>query len=131
MTGPILLFDGLCPLCSANARFVLKHDRAGLFRLASIQGDAGGALCRRFGIDPADPESFLLVEGDRVHRDSDAAIRLFTRLGWPWRIAGALRAVPRAVGDPLYRLVARNRYRLFGRRDTCWVPEGPWKDRML
>ena len=131
MSGPIVVFDGLCPLCSANARFILKHDRAGIFRLASMQSEAGAALCRRFDIDPADPETFLLIEGDRARRDSDAAIGIFTRLGWPWRLAGAARAVPRASRDPLYRWLARNRYRLFGRRETCWVPEGPWKDRML
>ena len=131
MTAPILVFDGLCLLCSANARFVLKHDRAGIFRLASMQSEAGASLYRRFGIDPADPDTFLLVEEDRAYRDSEAAIRIFTRLGWPWRVAGAARAVPRGLRDRLYRSVARNRYRLFGRRETCWAPKADWKDRML
>jgi predicted DCC family thiol-disulfide oxidoreductase YuxK len=129
--APIIVFDGLCPLCSANALFVVKHDRMGHFRLASMQSDAGAALYRRFGIDPADPETLILIEGDRALRDSDAVIAIWRGLGWPWRLAGAARIVPRFLRDPLYRLVARNRYRLFGRRETCRLPDPAFRDRLL
>ena len=128
---PIIVFDAECVLCSANAQFVLKHDRRRRFRLASMQGGVGAALYRRFGIDPADPDTLILVEGDRVRRDSDAVITIYTGLGWPWRAAGVLRVVPRALRDPVYRLVARNRYRLFGRRATCWLPRPADADRVL
>lgn len=128
---PIIVFDALCLLCSANVRFVLKHDKAGRFRLAAMQGAAGAELYRRFGIDPADPDSFLLVDGDRAHRDSDAVIGIYEQLGWPWRAVRAARLVPKRLRDPLYRWVARNRYRLFGRRETCWLPRPEWRDRML
>lgn len=128
---PIIVFDAECVLCSANAQFVLKHDRGRRFRLASMQGGVGAALYRRFGIDPADPDTLILVEGDRVRRDSDAVIAIYTGLGWPWRVAGMLRVVPRALRDPVYRLVARNRYRLFGRRATCWLPRPADADRVL
>lgn len=129
--APVILFDGMCVLCSAHARFVLKHDRRGHFRLAAMQGAAGAALYRRFGIDPADPETLILVTGDRALRDSDAVIAIYRGLGWPWRAAGALAAVPRRVRDPLYRWVARNRYRLFGRRETCWLPDPSQAERIL
>ena len=119
---PIIVFDALCVLCSANARFVLKHDRRGHFRLASMQGETGAALYRRFGIDPADPETLIVVQGDAALRDSDAILAIWTGLGWPWRALSALRAVPKALRDPLYRWIARHRYRFFGRRETCWVP---------
>jgi predicted DCC family thiol-disulfide oxidoreductase YuxK len=128
---PIIVFDAICPLCSANARFVLKHDRSGRFRLASMQSEAGMALYRRFGIDPADPETLILVEGDRALRDSDAVIAIWRGLGWPWRLAGLARLVPHFLRDPAYRLVARNRYRLFGRRETCWLPDPALRDRLL
>ena len=124
--GPIIVFDALCVLCAVNARFVLRYDRRGHFRLASMQGPVGTALYRRFGIDPADPDTLIVVEGgvdgDRALRDSDAVIAIWARLGWPWRALAIARLVPRIIRDPLYRLIARSRYRWFGRRDTCWVP---------
>lgn len=131
MTHPVIVFDAMCVLCSANAQFVLRHDRRGHFRLASMQGEAGAALYRRFGIDPADPETLIVVEGDHALRDSDAVLAIWRGLGWPWRAAGLLRLVPRQLRDPFYRRVARNRYRLFGKRQTCWVPTLAQRERIL
>jgi predicted DCC family thiol-disulfide oxidoreductase YuxK len=131
MTHPIIVFDGECVLCSANAQFVLRRDRAGHFRLASMQSAAGAALYRRFGVDPADPDTMIVVEGDRVLRDSDAVLAIWRGLGWPWKAGAVLGVVPRALRDPLYRWVARNRYRLFGRRDVCWTPHPRWRERIL
>ena len=128
---PIIVFDALCVLCSANARFIIAHDRAARFRLAALQSEIGAALYRRFGMDPADPESFLLVEGNRMRRDSDAAIAVYSRLGGAWRLVSVARFVPRFVRDGVYRWVARHRYGLFGRRDACWRPTADLRDRML
>jgi predicted DCC family thiol-disulfide oxidoreductase YuxK len=128
---PIIVFDAECLLCSANAQFVLDHDRQGRFLLASMQGDAGSALYRRFGIDPADPDTLIVVEGDRVRRDSDAILAIWAGLGWPWRAGAMFRLVPRLLRDPVYRWVARNRYRLFGRRNSCWLPDPAFRDRLL
>ncbi len=128
---PIILFDGVCVLCTANARFVLRHDRRGHFRLASVQSVAGRALCLRFGVDPDNPETMLVIEVDHAWRDSDAVLAIAEGLGWPWRALGVLRLVPRSLRDALYRRVARNRYRLFGRRETCWVPSPAQKERIL
>lgn len=127
----IILFDAECLLCSANARFVLRHDRAARFRLAAMRGEAGIALCQRFAIDPADPETLLLVENGRARRDSDAVLAIWAGLGWPWRILALGRIVPRPLRDRVYRWVARNRYRLFGRRKACWVPDADMKGRIL
>lgn len=128
---PIILFDALCVLCSANAQFVLKYDRGAHFRLASMQSDAGAALYRKFGIDPADPETMIVVEGDTALRNSDAILAIYARLGWPWRLAAIARIVPSPIRDTLYRLIARNRYRLFGKRETCWLPPPDMADRLL
>src|ERR1700761_2057210 len=119
--GPIILFDAECVLCSANAQFVLRHDRIGRFRLASIQGAAGAAICRDHGLDPHDPVSMIVVDGRRARRDSDAVLSIYEGLGLPWCLLGVLRIVPTFVRDPVYRWVARNRYRLFGKRQTCWI----------
>ena len=129
--NPVIVFDAMCVLCSANARFVLRWDRAGVFRLASMQGEVGASLYRQFGIDPRNPESLIVVDGANVLRDSDAVLAIYYGLGWPWRAVGLLRFVPRAVRDPVYRWVARNRYRIFGRRETCWVPTREQASRVL
>ncbi|MBN9553378.1 MAG: DUF393 domain-containing protein [Alphaproteobacteria bacterium] len=129
--GPIIVFDAECILCSANAQFILRYDRRAYFRLASMQGAAGSALYRRFGIDPTNPETFIVVTGDIALRNSDAVLAIWSGLGWPWRVLSILRFVPRFLRDGLYRLIARNRYRLFGKRDTCWLPAPDHADRML
>ena len=125
--GPVILFDAECILCSANARFILRHDKAARFRLASVQRVAGAAICRHNGVDPDDPTTLLLVEDGRVRRDSDAILGIYQGLGFPWALAGVLRLIPAALRDRVYRWIARNRYRFFGKRQSCWIapPETP------
>ena len=129
--GPIILFDAECILCSANARFVLRHDKIARFRLASVQGVAGASLCREHGLDPDDPTSILVVDGAMVRRDSDAVLAIYEGLGWPWRALALFRLVPAVIRDPVYRWIARNRYRLFGKRATCWVAPPEFQNRIL
>jgi predicted DCC family thiol-disulfide oxidoreductase YuxK len=131
VTGPIIVFDAECILCSANAQFVLSHDVNKRFRLASMQGDFGAALYRRFGIDPANPDSIIVVDGERMLRDSDAVLAIYAGLGWPWKALSIFRIVPRFIRDPLYLMIARNRYRLFGKRESCWLPSAEFRDRLL
>ncbi len=128
---PILVFDGVCLLCSRWVRFVMRHDRDGRYRFASMQSDSGRALLDSRGLDPDDPDSLLLVEGDRHWTDSDAILRVLTRFGGPWRLFSLLRLVPRGLRDPAYRRLARNRYRWFGRSDACWLPEPEHATRFL
>ncbi|MDZ7874259.1 MAG: DCC1-like thiol-disulfide oxidoreductase family protein [Rhizobium sp.] len=130
-TGPIILFDAECILCSANAQFVLSQDRKKRFRLASMQGEVGSALYQRFGIDPGNPDSIIVVDGEHMLRDSDAVLSIYAGLGWPWKVLSVFRFVPRFIRDPLYLLLARNRYRLFGKRDSCWLPSPEYRDRLL
>jgi predicted DCC family thiol-disulfide oxidoreductase YuxK len=128
---PIIVFDAVCVLCTANARFVLRHDKQGMFRLASMQGAVGSALYKRFGIDPGNPETLIVVTGAVALRDSAAVLAIWSMLGWPWRALAIFRLVPRPLRDWLYRLIARHRYRLFGRRQTCWIPSAEQADRIL
>jgi predicted DCC family thiol-disulfide oxidoreductase YuxK len=121
---PIIVFDGVCVLCSRWVDFILQHDRTGRFRLAAMQGQCGRSLLSAHGLSPDDPVSFLLVDGGRGYSDTDAIARVLAQLGGRWRWAAAvLRAIPRALRDPVYRWIARNRYRVFGRRDQCRLPE--------
>lgn len=130
-TGPIVLFDAECVLCSANAQFILERDREAQFRLASTQSEIGQSLYRRHGMDPNDPVSLLVVEGGRIRKDSDAVISIYERLGFPWKLARGFRVVPAPLRDLVYRFIARNRYRLFGRRDNCWLAPDRYRDRIL
>jgi len=124
MTGnlPILLYDGVCVLCSRTVMFVLKHERDASIRFVAIQSEEGAALASAHGVDPQEPDTFLFVEDGRAYRKSSGVIALFAYLRPPWSLARALRFCPPPVRDWLYDRVARNRYRLFGKRDVCMAP---------
>lgn len=125
------MFDGVCALCSGWVRFLLRHDRRAAFRFAAMQGALGHELLVAHGIDPMDPVSFLLVEGAAAWHDSDGVIEVLRRLGGVWRGAVLLRVLPRRLRDAGYRLLARHRYRVFGRRVACMVPPRDARDRFL
>jgi predicted DCC family thiol-disulfide oxidoreductase YuxK len=128
----ILVFDGVCVLCSHWVGFVLRHDRRGLYRFAAMQTATGRKLLGEHGMDPDDPTSLLLLEQGRGYTDTDAIVRVLSSFGGLWKIASALMAiVPRFARDRLYRWVARNRYRLFGTHDVCIVPSAHSADRFL
>lgn len=129
--GYIILFDAECVLCSTNAQFVLTHDTARRFYLAPMQGSVGASLFRQHGLNPEDPTSILVIGKSEVHKDSDAILAIYEKLGWPWRLVSALRIIPAFVRDPAYRLIARHRYRFFGKRTECWVPAEADRARML
>lgn len=130
--APVIVFDGVCVLCSRWVAFVLKHDRAGRFRLAAMQGTHGRALLQAHGLSAENPASLLLVQDGRGHTDTTAVIRVLSQLGGLWPTAATVvRLVPRACRDPAYRWVARHRYRLFGRRATCLLPDAAQAWRFL
>ncbi|MEP7042785.1 MAG: thiol-disulfide oxidoreductase DCC family protein [Dokdonella sp.] len=128
---PILVFDGVCLLCSRWVRFILRHDRAARYRFATMQSVIGQSLLRQHGLDPHDPNSLLLVEDGQATTDSDAILRVLTGFGGLYRAWSVLRLLPRALRDPVYRWLARNRYRWFGRSETCWLPEPAHTERFL
>jgi predicted DCC family thiol-disulfide oxidoreductase YuxK len=128
---PIVLFDGHCNLCSAGVQFIMARDPAGLIRFASTQSEAGRDLLRRHLGSDAPPGSMVLIEGARVSLRSDASLRIAARLTRPWSWLRVFLVLPRALRDPLYRLVAALRYRIAGRRDTCWAPTPEYARRFL
>jgi predicted DCC family thiol-disulfide oxidoreductase YuxK len=132
MTDRVLVFDGVCVLCSHWVAFVLRHDRRRLYKFAAMQTVTGRELLTRHGIDPDDPKSFLLLEAGRGYMDTDAIIRVLKSFGGVWQaLAALLRLMPRLLRDPMYRWLARNRYRLFGRRDVCMIPSQQSAERFL
>jgi predicted DCC family thiol-disulfide oxidoreductase YuxK len=134
--GPIILYDGVCGLCNRLNGFVLARDPAGRFRFASLQGALAGEILTRHGRDPRDLDTLYLVldpgrSGERLLRKSDAALWILGELGGAWRMTAALRLVPRSLRDLGYDVVARTRYRLFGRYDTCPLPDPRHRSRFL
>ncbi|MCF7750925.1 thiol-disulfide oxidoreductase DCC family protein [Bacillus subtilis subsp. subtilis] len=129
--GPVIVFDGVCALCSRWVGFLLRFDRRGRYRFAAMQGASGRALLHRHGLDPDDPLSFLLVEDGQAWTDTDAMLRVLDGLGGVWRVSGGLRALPRAWRDRAYRVLARNRYRWFGRHGRCYLPAPDQAARFL
>ena len=128
---PLIVFDGVCVLCSGFARFVARRDRAQVFRLTAAQSPLGQALFRHFGLDAVEFETNLLIADGRATGKLDAFAGIMTRLGGVCRIAALAHVVPSAPGDCLYDLVARNRYRLFGRTEACIVPDADWRQRVI
>ena len=129
---PVIVFDGVCVLCSRWVTFLIKRDPNRQFRFAAMQSQSGRALLTRAGLDPEDPSSFVLAQQGRIYRETDAIIAVLRRLSGPWGMAASLISiVPRTLRDWLYFRIARNRYKLFGRRDACYAPMAEDKDRFI
>ncbi len=126
-----MLFDGVCNLCNGSVLFVIDRDPAGHFQFAPLQSDPGRQLLQRHGYAGADLSSIVLVDGGRLYTRSTAALRIARRLTWPWRLLHALIVVPRPVRDAVYGLIARNRYRWFGREEACRIPTPELRHRFL
>jgi predicted DCC family thiol-disulfide oxidoreductase YuxK len=127
----VILFDGVCRLCNAWCRFILKYDTRQRFRMAPVQSRAGQAILAHFGLPTDRFDTMLYVEGSQAHERSDAVLRVVTQLGWPWRLAAVLWLCPRRVRDFVYDHIARHRYRLFGRYDQCELPPADDAKRFL
>jgi predicted DCC family thiol-disulfide oxidoreductase YuxK len=129
--GPVLLFDGVCNLCTGVVTFVVPRDPDGRIRFASLQSDAGRRLLEGCGFSPDDRSTVVLVEGDDCYTKSSAAIRVARHLGMPYAALAILVVVPRPIRDAVYDVVAANRYDWFGQRDSCMVPTADVSDRFL
>ena len=141
--GPIVLFDGLCNFCNGTIQFVVDHELTPSLRFAPLQSELAQELLERaFGPEQAktlregatgsgDPDSIVLVDGDRGWTHSTAGLRIFRHLRAPYRWLFALVVVPRPIRDVVYRWIARNRYRWFGKSETCRIPTPELRSRFL
>lgn len=132
----LVLYDGACGLCNRLLQFLLEHDRRAVFSFASLQSDVGRTMVERFGADPNELTSFHVLTNYRTNHvqmcsRSRAALFVAGQLGWPWRAAVLARILPTAVLDRVYDLVARHRYRLFGRVEPCLTPRPEFRRRFI
>lgn len=135
--GPhLVLYDGVCGLCNRLLQFLLVHDHRAVFNFASLQSATGKAMVARWGGDPDDLSSFYVVADFRtpefrVVTKSDAALFVAGELGWPWKLARAASLLPLAVRNRVYDVIARNRYRIFGRYEQCVIPSEASRSRFV
>lgn len=139
MSAPVVLFDGVCNFCNASVDFLLERERDHELRFAALQSDAardlvhaagGAALVERL-VGDGDPSSIALVEDGRVYTESTAALRIAKHLRAPWRWLRIFVIVPRPLRDAVYRWIAKNRYRWFGKSEHCRVPTPELRARFL
>jgi predicted DCC family thiol-disulfide oxidoreductase YuxK len=136
LASPLIVFDGICHLCTGFVRFVIRWDRAALFQFLPAQSPRGEALYARLGLksgalENQDWDSNLLVLDGRVYTELDAFVEIARRFGGLWRLMPILNAIPRTLRDWLYNRLARNRYRWFGKRDVCYLPTPDLAPRFL
>jgi predicted DCC family thiol-disulfide oxidoreductase YuxK len=127
----IVLFDGVCNLCTFTVQFIIKRDPHGSFLFASLQSEVGSRLLKEHGLLPEALDTFVLIEGSRYFTRSAAALRVAQHLSGGWSLCRSLSLIPRPIRDWGYTVIARNRYRWFGRRETCLIPSRDIVDRFL
>ena len=126
----IVLFDGVCNFCNSAVNFIIRHDRKGLFKFAPLQSEIGQEMQSKFGIGDG-VDSIVLVEDERVFMHSTAALRIARGLGGLWSAAYIFIIVPAFIRDWFYKLFAKYRYRLFGRKEACMLPTPEVRARFL
>jgi predicted DCC family thiol-disulfide oxidoreductase YuxK len=130
----LVLYDRVCGLCSRLLRFLLTHDRRGVFAFASLQSATGRAVVEGLGGDTTELTSFYVLanyRNRRIFARSNAALFVASQLGWPWKAAVIARVLPVAVLDRAYNVIARNRYRVFGRFEQCLAPRPEFRSRFV
>ena len=128
---PVILFDGVCNLCTGSVRFVIGRDARKQFRFASLQSTVAQKLLGAQGRAGDRLESVVLVVGERTYRKSTAALLIARRLDGLWPLLSALLVIPRPLRDAVYDWIGKRRYRLFGKRDACWRPQAELAERFL
>ena len=128
---PILFFDGVCNLCNSSVQFILRNDRNGNLRFASLQSELAEELLPPFGIEPADLNSVVLYDKGTVYTRSTAVLRTLRHMGGPLSYLAVFGIVPRRLRDFFYNFISHNRYKWFGQRDECMLPSPEYNARFL
>jgi predicted DCC family thiol-disulfide oxidoreductase YuxK len=129
--NPILFFDGVCNLCNQSVVFIIKNDKKKIFRFATIQSEFANKTLTPLGIDTNNPDSVILLYKDRFFQKSDTALITCKLLGFPFSFLWVFWIVPSLIRNPLYNFVAKNRYKWFGKKDACMIPNPELKKRFL
>ena len=129
MENPVILFDGVCNFCNSSVNFIIEHDKKGYFKFAPLQSEIGKTLVDKFGLN--DVDSIILVEDGKAYTHSTAALKFIKHLDGIWSWAYIFVVIPRPIRDFFYKLFAKNRYRLFGKKEVCMMPTPEIRSRFL
>jgi len=130
-TKMVVLFDGVCNLCNSSVQFILTRDKKQQFLFGSLQGAYGQATLLKYHLPTDQLNSFMLLEGEKLYTHSSGALRMLKHLGGGWQLLYAFIIVPKFIRDGVYNWIARNRYKWFGKQESCWLPKPEWKARFL
>jgi predicted DCC family thiol-disulfide oxidoreductase YuxK len=130
-TEPVILFDGICNYCNGMVNFIIRQDKNAVFKFAALQSEAGQALLEKYNLPKQDFESIILIDNGKAFSNSTAGLRLYNKLPWYWKWTQVFWIIPRFLRDAAYNLVARNRYKLFGKKDACMIPGPSVRSRFL
>jgi len=128
---PVILFDGVCNLCSSSVQFVIKHDPQHYFHFASLQSNFGQQVLEKYQLPPEDFDSFILLDDDKIYTRSTAALRVVKKLKGPWSALYAFMIVPSFIRNTVYNFIAKNRYKWFGKQEACWLPTPELKELFI
>jgi predicted DCC family thiol-disulfide oxidoreductase YuxK len=127
----IMLFDGVCNFCNASVNFILPRDKKDHFRFSPLQSEAGKSLLLKYKVNSSETDSVILIENGTAYFRSEAALRILKNMGRGWFLLYVFIIVPTFIRDPVYNWIARNRYKWFGKRETCRLPEDTWKNKFI
>ncbi len=131
MYPKIVLFDGVCNLCNGAVQFIIRRDKQNLFKFASLQSDFAQKLLKEQGFSTTDFDSIILLENGIIFQKSDAILRLLDSFSLPWKLLKVAYIIPRSFRNNLYDLIAKNRYKIFGKREHCMIPNAEIKEKFL
>lgn len=127
----VILFDGVCNLCNSSVNFIIDRDRNNVFKFAALQSEAGKNLLDQFSLNEKEFDSVVLISGNKCFVKSDAALNIVKEFPGLWKILYIFRIIPLTIRNKLYDIIAINRYRLFGRKDTCRIPSPELREKFL
>lgn len=127
----IILFDGLCNLCNSSVKFVIKNDQQAKFKFASLQSKQGQRILKNLDLINNTPETFVYIKNNAIYIKSTAALKVMKELGWPCRLFYILILIPTPVRDFVYDVIARMRYRIFGKKESCMIPQFEYQNRFI
>ncbi|MEC8682866.1 MAG: thiol-disulfide oxidoreductase DCC family protein [Bacteroidota bacterium] len=131
MKDKIILFDGVCNLCNGAINFIIKHDPKGIFKFASLQGETGQKLLTQHNIDPEETDSIVLIDNDQVSVKSSAALRIAKNLNQGYPLLFGFMIIPTFIRNGVYDFIAANRYKWFGKKESCMLPTPELRSRFL
>lgn len=130
-TSPVVLFDGVCNLCNSVVQLVIRHDKKKQFRFASLQSDFGQKILQQFHLPMIEFNSFIYLENGKLYTKSTAALRVAKKMDRPWKLLYSFTIVPPFIRNGVYNWVARNRYKWYGKQETCWLPSPDLQARFI